>query len=97
VTDGTPIVFRDLVVRLLATEGLEAPARTLPFGVAAAVTIVGERAWRTLRLPGRPPSTRMAFWLSALECTIDTSRARDELGYVPVVDREDGLAALSAS
>jgi nucleoside-diphosphate-sugar epimerase len=96
VTDGHPTTFRDFVVRLLATVGVEPPARNIPVQVAAALAAVGEQAWQTFALPGRPPLTRMAMWLSALECTIDTSRARTELGYLPIISRDEGLAALTA-
>ncbi len=94
VTDGDPIPFRDFVTRLLATAGISPSRRNLPLAVAGALTAAGERAWRTFPLPGRPPLTRMALWLSAMECTIDISRARSELGYRPVIERDAGLAAL---
>ena len=35
VTDGEPVVFRDFVTRLLATQGVTPPGRSLPVGVAA--------------------------------------------------------------
>ena len=54
----------------------------------------GEGAWKTFRLKGSPPVTRLAYWLSAQECTIDISRARTELGYEPVISREAGLEEL---
>jgi len=38
--------------------------------------------------------TRFAVWASGMECTIDISRARRDLGYAPVKDRETGLAEL---
>jgi nucleoside-diphosphate-sugar epimerase len=47
-----------------------------------------------LPLPGRPPLTRLAVWLSALETTIDITRARTELGYAPVRTIDDGLEEL---
>ena len=34
------------------------------------------------------------MWNSALECTVSDAKAREELGYEPVISREDGLAAL---
>ncbi len=95
VTDGGPVVFRDFVTGLLATEGLVPPGRSLPRPLAAAAAAGGEAAWRRLPLPGVPPLTRMAFWLMALEGTVDCSRARRELGYAPVITREAGLAALA--
>lgn len=94
VTDGEPIVFREFVTRLLATRGIEPPKRSIPAPVARAAAAISEAAWGTLRLPGRPPLTRLAYWLSALETTIDIGRAREELGYSPVIGRDEGLAEL---
>ena len=94
VTDGEPVEFREFVTRLLATAGVEAPRRNTPAPVARAAASLVEAAWRGLRRPGEPPVTRLAVWLSSLECTIDISKARAELGYRPVVSREDGLASL---
>jgi nucleoside-diphosphate-sugar epimerase len=96
VTDGEPVVFRDFVTKLLATQGIDAPSGELPAPVARALAAAGEAAWRALPLPGSPPLTRMALWVSSLECTIDISRARAELGYAPVVSIDVGLAGLAA-
>jgi nucleoside-diphosphate-sugar epimerase len=38
----------------------------------------------------------MVLWVSSQECTIDISRARNELGYAPVKSIDDGLAELAA-
>ena len=93
VTDGEPVEFRAFITELARTQGVEPPGRSVPAGVARAVMEAGEALWR-LPLPGRPPLTRTAFWLASHECTIDDSRARTELGYVPVVSRAEGLAEL---
>jgi nucleoside-diphosphate-sugar epimerase len=95
VTDGEPVVFRDFVTRLLATRGVDAPSRDTPPALARAAAPVAEGTWRLLRLGGEPPVTRFAVWVSSLECTLDISKARAELGYEPVVTIDDGLAALS--
>jgi nucleoside-diphosphate-sugar epimerase len=97
VTDGPPIAFRTFVERLLGTQGLTPPERSVPAAVARAAAAAGEALWRALPLPGRPPLTRLAVWLASLEATIDISRARDELGYTPVKDRDDGLRELAAA
>jgi nucleoside-diphosphate-sugar epimerase len=96
VTDGDPIPFRDMVERLLATDGLEAPDRSIPLPVARALAGAGEHLWGRFPLPGQPPLTRLALWLAALECTIDDSRAQRELGYAPVISRDRGLAEMGA-
>jgi len=97
VTDGEPVVFREFVTRLLATEGIEAPGRSVPAPIARALAATAETAWRALPLPGRPPLTRLAVWVSGLETTLDITRAREQLGYVPVTTIDQGLAELGRS
>lgn len=94
VTDGEPVEFRDFVTRLVATQGVTAPTRNTPAPLARMAAPTVERLWRTLRRRGEPPVTRIAVWLSSLECTIDISKARAELGYQPVMGIDEGLAAL---
>jgi len=95
VTDGEPVEFREFVTRLLATQGVQAPKRSVPRALARVVAGAGERLWGVLPLRGAPPLTRLAFWLSAQEATIDISRAREELGYVPPRTIDDGMAQLA--
>jgi nucleoside-diphosphate-sugar epimerase len=94
VTDGEPVVFREFVSELLRTQGVEPPTRSLPPWVAGAVATSGEATWHLLRLRGRPPLTRFAYWVTAQECTIRIDKAREQLGYQPVKSRAAGLAEL---
>jgi nucleoside-diphosphate-sugar epimerase len=94
VTDGEPVVFREFITDLLATRGVTPPDASIPRPVAAFAARAAEAAWRALPLKGAPPLTRLAVWLSALECTLDDSRARADLGYAAVITRAEGLAAL---
>jgi nucleoside-diphosphate-sugar epimerase len=96
VTDGEPPVFRDFLTRLMATQGLELPNRSVPLPVARAAAAGSEWVWRTFRLPGVPPLTRPALWIIGIEATVDDSRARRELGYAPIRTIDDGLAELEA-
>jgi nucleoside-diphosphate-sugar epimerase len=97
VTDGEPVVFREFVSELLATQGVTAPSRSIPTWAASALASAGEAAWRLIPLPGQPPLTRFAYWVSAQECTIRIDRAREQLGYAPVKSIADGLAELRAA
>jgi nucleoside-diphosphate-sugar epimerase len=97
VTDGEPVEFRAFVTALLATRGVTPPDGSVPAVAARVLAAAGEAAWRALPLRGAPPLTRFASWVASLECTLDDSRARAELGYAPVVTREAGLAALTRS
>jgi nucleoside-diphosphate-sugar epimerase len=94
VTDGEPAVFREFVSELLRTQDVEPPSRSIPAWLGRAMATVGEPAWRHLPLPGRPPLARFTFWILTQECTIDDSKARRELGYAPVVSRQEGLSEL---
>ncbi len=95
VTDGEPVVFREFVSAMLATQGVEAPDKDVPTGVASAGALASERLWRVLKRPGSPPLTRFAVWVSSQECTLDISRARAEMGYEPRTTRAQGLAELA--
>jgi nucleoside-diphosphate-sugar epimerase len=95
VTDGEPVVFREFVTELLRTQGVEPPDRSLPAWTAGPMARICEAAWKLLPLPGEPPMTAFRSWLLTQECTIDISKARMELGYEPVIERESGLAKMS--
>jgi nucleoside-diphosphate-sugar epimerase len=96
VTDGEPVVFRDFISELLQTQGVEAPTRSVPSAVAGTLAAASEVAWRLLPLPGRPPLTRFAYWVSSRECTISIDKAREQLGYAPIKAHADGLEELRA-
>jgi len=96
VTDGDPVSFREFVTELLATQGVTAPSRSIPRPLARALAGAGEGLWRLLRLPGSPPMTRFAYWVSTQECTIRIDKAREQLGYAPVTSIDQGLAELRA-
>jgi nucleoside-diphosphate-sugar epimerase len=97
ITDGEPIEFREFVTKLLATNGVEPGDRNTPAPLARAAAGTLEPLWTLLRRKQPPPVSRMAVWLSSLECTIDISKAREELGYRPVRTREEGLAELASA
>lgn len=97
VTDGDPVAFKEFVSDLLRTQGVEPPGRSMPSWLGHALATVGEPAWHFLPLPGRPPLARFTYWILTQECTIDDSKARRELGYAPIVSREQGLAELRQS
>jgi nucleoside-diphosphate-sugar epimerase len=96
VTDGEPVVFREFVSDLLRTQGVEPPSRSMPAWLGRPVATGGELAWRFLPLPGRPPLARFTYWVLTQECTIDITKAHRELGYEPIVSREEGLTELRA-
>jgi hypothetical protein len=79
---------------MIATQGVTPPTGSVPAPVARALAAAGETAWKLLPLPGAPPLTRFACWIASQECTLDDTRAREELHYEPVVTREAGMREL---
>jgi nucleoside-diphosphate-sugar epimerase len=96
VTDGERVTFREFVTAMLETQGVEAPDRNLPAWAATPMARVCEVAWKLLPLKGDPPMTAFRSWLLTQECTIDISKAREELDYTPIVTHAQGLAELAS-
>lgn len=94
ITDGAPIAFRTMVTKLLETQGITAPDKTVPRWVLRALVAVGNglAAVSGGRLQG--PLTLQAYATSAVEVTLDGGKAQRELGYQPVISREDGFAEM---
>jgi len=94
VKDDGDLEVRDLMTAMLATQGVEVGKAYVPVWVARLVALAGAAAWSVLPLPGRPMLTPTAVALMGVEVTVNDARARKELGYAPVITREQGLAAL---
>lgn len=96
ITDGEPVEFRSFVTRLLATRGITPPDRSIPRSLLRAMARAGDvlAALSGGRL--RPPIGLQVFATSAVEVTVDITRAVRQLGYRPVITREAGLAELRA-
>ena len=96
VTDGSDRSLREVMGTLLATQGVDPGSRSAPLGVAWFMATVMEAAWRTFRLKGEPPLTRQMLRLVGYDFTVSDRRARDELGYAPVVTWEQGVEEMRA-
>ncbi|MCM3780453.1 NAD-dependent epimerase/dehydratase family protein [Microbacterium hydrocarbonoxydans] len=96
VTNGEPRPFRDLLERLLALAGAQPRFRVANRRAAWAAAASLEAVCRIL--PGRPEPALTRYTLStiAYSQTLDISRARRDLGYVPTVTLDDALAAVAA-
>jgi nucleoside-diphosphate-sugar epimerase len=95
ITDDERTTFREFVTEMLRTQGVEPPDRSLPAWSAMPMARLCEAAWKLLPLKGEPPMTKFRAWLLTQECTIEIDKARNELGYRPLVTHEQGLAAMA--
>jgi nucleoside-diphosphate-sugar epimerase len=94
--DGTRS-YREFIGALARTQGVELGDRSMPSWVVKPAAALAEGVWRLFGLRGTPPITRFAAAMMACTVTLRDDLARRELGYVPVVSVEQGLAELSTS
>jgi nucleoside-diphosphate-sugar epimerase len=93
-TDHGVTTFREFLTALLATQKLSPPDSSMPRVLAMALAKAIEAAWRLLRIQSEPPITSLAVSLMSRDCTLKIDKAQRELGYAPVLTREQGLARL---
>lgn len=92
VTDLWPFLA-DLAARL----DCPPPGRRVPLPVSRALAAAVEATWRLRPTPtpaSGPPLSRYMLALLTRSATYDTSAAHEDLGYVPVRTRTDGLRQL---
>jgi nucleoside-diphosphate-sugar epimerase len=94
VADEDTTTLKDVATDLLATRGLPPVKRRAPFFVAWRMAGMMEGVWRLFRLRSKPPITRQTLRMIGKSFTVDTGKARRELGYAPVITRAEGLAAM---
>ncbi|MGC4406727.1 NAD-dependent epimerase/dehydratase family protein [Rhizobium rosettiformans] len=91
VSDGEDTTLKSFLTRLLGSRGVTPKDRSVPFGVAWAMAGLMGAVWQAFRRKGEPPISRQMLRLIGKDFTIDISRARDELGYAPVISPADGM------
>ena len=96
VADAEISTVRDFLTALVATQGVEIKARSIPGAVARPVSSVVEAIWRVCRLKGIPPLHLFPVAMMSRNMTVCTDKARDGLGYAPVIGLEEGMARLRA-
>jgi hypothetical protein len=89
--------MREMVSAMARTAGVELPDRSVPGWLAAGTGRAAEALWRGLHLRGAPPLTRHAAMVMARDCVLRGDKARRDLGYVPAISVEDGLARMTAA
>lgn len=94
VADEGTRTLREFLTALAETEGVTLPDRNLPGRVARPLAGAVEGLWRVLRIRKPPPMTGFAIAMMSRTVTVDTTKAKRELGYEPIVDVATGLHQL---
>ena len=96
VSDGEDTTLKSFLTRLLGSRGVTPKDRAVPFGIAWTMAGVMGAVWRIFRRKGEPPITRQMLRLIGKDFTIDIRRARNDLGYAPVISPADGMRRMQA-
>lgn len=97
IADDGETTVREFLTALLATQGVQLPGRSIPGWLARASATAAEALWRGLSLSGAPPLVAFSTTMMSRSVTVRTEAARRDLGWTPVITREQGLAELAAS
>jgi nucleoside-diphosphate-sugar epimerase len=95
ITDGEPVEFRSFITELVRTQGVEPGRLSIPHWLVWKFAWSLETAWNLLNLKGSPSITRTALSMIGSEVTVDDTKARRELGYKPVISRQQGLLEMT--
>ncbi len=94
VTDGEPVEFRAFVTRLLQTQSVAVPSASVPRWLVATAAYAGDALARMSGGRIKLPISYQEYATLGVPVTLDISKARRELGYAPIVSREQGLIEL---
>ena len=94
IADQQPVQFRSFITALLETQGIAVPERSAPRPLLWLLANAGDGLAAVSGGRLRGPLTRQQFAASAVEVTLETSKARQELGYRDVITRQQGLDEL---
>jgi nucleoside-diphosphate-sugar epimerase len=97
ITDDEVLTLKEFLTRLLATQHVDLPEKSIPHWLAELAAMATESAWRLFKIEKAPPLTRLAIAMMSHHCTINIDKAKSELGYQPQFSISQGLHKMSTS
>lgn len=89
ISNGEPVVLREMLEMLFARMGRPLRIQSMPY---PALDLAARMSEAAACITGKEPSlTRYGIGALALEMTLDISRARQELGYAPIVSMQEAV------
>lgn len=91
ITNGEPREFKSIVDDLFTSIHVTPRYKRRNIGQLYFLANIVECAYRILRLRGEPPLTRYTVSTIGYSQTLDISRARNDLGYKPIISIKKGI------
>jgi len=95
ILDDGPITVREFLSQYLATQNVDLGTKSTPSWLIRCLANVVEPIWRFAALKSAPPITKFTAYLMSCDCTLVDTKARNDLGYKPVISRAQGFIELS--
>jgi 2-alkyl-3-oxoalkanoate reductase len=86
-----PVTQRDFIAAIADELGAPLPTRRIPYQLTLWIGAVAERVGRLAKRPEPPPVVRYGMQLLGGENRFNIARARNELGFAPLVDLVEGV------
>ncbi len=96
IADPQDTTIRAFLEGLAGTQDVALGTRSVPGALLRPLSRLVEASYRVVGAQKAPPLTAMAVGLMSRDMCVRTERAREELGWEPVIDRDPGLAELRA-
>ena len=97
ISQGEPVVLWEFINRILRGVNIAPLEKKMPFGLAYSVGMLFETLYGLFKIKSEPKMTRFLAAQLSKSHYFNISRAKDEIGYKPIVSTEEGLAKLIES
>jgi len=94
VTDDNPQTVNSFLTKLIQTQGIQPPRKSIPKWVANLLAGIMEFIWKTFRIKSTPIITRFDVAFVAMGRKYNISKIKSELDYKPVITEKEGLKRL---
>lgn len=91
ISNGEPMEFKEILLLFLDSINKKPKYLKLPFQLVYGAACILEAVYRNHKLSGEPPLTRYTVCTLAFSQTLDISKAKEMLGYEPIISLEEGI------
>lgn len=95
VTDDESATVKEFFSKVFESLKLPHPSKSIPTFIARPLAFVVENVWKWMHIPSTPPLTRFELSFVNMSRSYNITKAKEELGYKPVITREKAFSTLT--